>query len=111
MSNANEALAPFKSTQYEAGAKFRVGRVNASVAVFQTKQPRSFTEPDPNAPGFLRFGSFGEQRNRGIEFSADGELTPGLRVIAGASILDAKLRDTVYRARTATGRPACRTTS
>lgn len=94
VSNAGETLSPFKSTQYEAGGKFRLGRLNASVAVFQTKQPRSYTAPDPARPGFLRFDSFGEQRNRGLELSVDGEIQPGLRVIAGASILDAKLRDT-----------------
>ena len=92
--NANQALPPFKSTQYEVGGKLRVGRVNASLAAYQIEQPRSFAAPDPNAPGFLRFDSFGEQRNRGIEFSVDGEVTRGLRLIAGASILDAKLRNT-----------------
>ncbi|WP_337189096.1 TonB-dependent receptor [Phenylobacterium sp.] len=94
VSNANETLSPFKSTQYELGAKWRIGRMNASVAVFQTRQPRSYTAPDPSTPGFLRFDSFGEQRNRGIELSVDGEVARGLRVIAGASILDAELRDT-----------------
>lgn len=94
VSNAGETLSPFKSTQYELGGKWKLGPVNASLAVFQTKQPRSYAAPDPGRPGFLRFGSFGEQRNRGVELSVDGQVADGLRIIAGASILDAKLRET-----------------
>ncbi len=37
---------------------------------------------------------FGEQRNRGIELSVDGEPVRGLRIIAGGSIVDAELRGT-----------------
>lgn len=92
--NPGEIFPPFKSTQYEIGAKLGLGRFNASVALYQTKQPSAYAAPEAADPTRLRFGVFGEQRNRGIEFSVDGEPLPGLRIIAGASINDAELRGT-----------------
>ncbi|UZK66380.1 TonB-dependent receptor [Sphingomonas sp. M1-B02] len=92
--NPGEVFAPYKSTQYEVGGKLAIGALNLSLAAFQTTLPTAFAAPDPAAPGFLRFDVYGEQRNRGLEFSVDGELTTGLRLIAGASLNDAKLRDT-----------------
>jgi iron complex outermembrane receptor protein len=50
--------------------------------------------PDPDQPGSLEFGPFGIQRNRGVEFTVAGELTEGLRLIAGGSVIDAELRRT-----------------
>jgi iron complex outermembrane recepter protein len=38
---------------------------------------------------------FGEQRNRGIEFTVNGEVAPGLRLIAGVSHNDAELVETL----------------
>ncbi|WP_426168322.1 TonB-dependent receptor [Sandarakinorhabdus sp. DWP1-3-1] len=94
--NPGEVFAPYRSTQYEVGGKVSFGRFNASLAAFQTEQPSAFAVPV--APGNLaagqRFGVFGTQRNRGLELSLDGELGAGLRVIAGGSINDAKLRNT-----------------
>ncbi|MET0270663.1 MAG: TonB-dependent receptor, partial [Sphingomonas sp.] len=94
ISNAGQALSATKSKQYEVGAKFTSGRFNASIAAFTTDRPLSFARPDPNRPGTAIFARFGKQRNRGIELSVDGELTEGLRVIAGGSIIDAALRET-----------------
>jgi iron complex outermembrane receptor protein len=87
--NAGEIFNPFKTVQYEVGGKVRLGPVNASLAVFQTDLPSAYSVPEG---ALFRYGVFGEQRNRGIELSIDGELTKGLRVIAGGSITDAELR-------------------
>lgn len=94
--NSGEVFAPFKSTQYEVGGKVRFGKFDASVAVFQIEQPSAFAVPvDPaNLAGRRIFGMFGEQRNRGIEFTLAGEPTDGLRVIGGLSVIDAELRKT-----------------
>ncbi|MGI9361942.1 MAG: TonB-dependent receptor [Parasphingorhabdus sp.] len=93
--NPGEIFAPFKSTQYEIGGKVNLGRFNASLALFQIDKPSAYAIPvdaaDPDSLGI--FGVYGKQRNRGIEFSIDGEPVEGLRIIAGASILDAKQRD------------------
>lgn len=92
--NPGEVFAPFKSVQYEIGGKLSLGRVNASIAAFRIAQPSAFAVPDEGNPGFFRYGLFGEQRNRGIELTLDGEVSRGLRLILGASLIDAELRDT-----------------
>ena len=93
--NAGEALPPFRSVQYEAGAKLVVKRINASIALFQTKRPIGQLSTDDAVPGSLRFGFFGEQRHRGVELSVDGEISRGLRLIAGGSYIDARLHNTI----------------
>jgi iron complex outermembrane recepter protein len=87
--NAGQILPPVKSVQYEVGAKLGLGRFNAGLALFQIDKPNSFVDPDT-----LIFGNYGEQRNRGIEFTLDGELVDGLRIISGLTYNDAKLRRT-----------------
>ena len=90
--NAGEIFPPFKSTQYEIGGKLALGRFNASIAVYTTDQPSSGSIALTTTT--FRFGVAGVQRNRGIELSIDGEPIKGLRIIAGGSINDAKLRQT-----------------
>lgn len=92
--NSGEVFAPFVSTQYEAGAKLSIGPVNASAALYQIELPSAYAIPDPQGSGLNRFGVYGTQRNRGIELSLDGEVTPGLRIISGVAITDAVLRET-----------------
>lgn len=94
--NAGEIFPPFSSTQYEVGGKIGLGRFNASLALYQTEVPSAYSVATPTTanPTATTFGLFGKQRNRGIELSVDGEVTKGLRVIAGGSINDATLRQT-----------------
>ena len=94
VSNAGEALTPYKSKQYEAGIKYNSPRFNASVALFQTDRITAGLALDPNRPGFLRYGPIGTQRHKGVEVSVDGEPVEGLRLIAGGSYIDAKQRAT-----------------
>ena len=96
LTNAGEVFAPFKSTQYEVGGKVKLGGMDASVTLFQIEQPSAFSIPvDATNPAAGQvYGLFGEQRNRGIEVSLAGEVTRGLRVIGGLSVIDAKLRQT-----------------
>ena len=91
--NAGQIFAPFRSTQYEVGGKLAVARrVNASVALYSIEQPSAYSVALTTTT--FRYGVFGLQRNRGIELSLDGEIAPGLRLIAGGSITDARLRNT-----------------
>lgn len=94
VTNAGEVLPPFVSEQYEIGGKLTLGRMDVSLALFQIDRETSILRLDPGQPGTLEFGPFGIQRNRGVEFTLAGELTEGLRVIAGGSVIDAKLRRT-----------------
>jgi iron complex outermembrane receptor protein len=84
--NFGEVFAPYVSTQYEVGAKAKLGPVFATLAFYQIKKPYGYTDPTT-----LNYGIDGTQRNRGIEFTVNGELTPGLRLISGAAINKAKL--------------------
>ncbi|VEH25365.1 TonB-dependent receptor [Bordetella hinzii] len=84
--NAGQVFAPYKSKQYEAGVKVDWGSVITSASVFQITRPNSMTDPDTNVYSFD-----GEQRNRGFELAATGEVTPGLRVMASATFYDAKI--------------------
>ncbi|MBJ7498330.1 MAG: TonB-dependent siderophore receptor [Sphingopyxis sp.] len=90
--NAGDVFPPFKTKQYEIGGKVALGSFNASVALFQTDRPQALTII--NDQNQSEFTVNGLQRNKGIEFSLDGEPVKGLRVIAGLSLTDAKQRRT-----------------
>jgi len=92
--NGGEVFAPYRSVQYEVGGKLAIGAVTGSVAVFSISQPIGQVAADVATPGFVRYGLFGEQRNRGVEVTLDGELARGLRVIAGGAVTQARVRDT-----------------
>ncbi|WP_082928457.1 TonB-dependent receptor [Cupriavidus gilardii] len=88
--NAGEVFAPYKSRQYEAGVKVDWSRrVTTTVSVFQIERPSAVTDPATNIYSFD-----GEQRNRGLELSAYGEVMRGLRLMASATFFDAKLTRT-----------------
>ncbi|WP_239019617.1 TonB-dependent receptor [Sphingomonas suaedae] len=85
--NFGQVFPPYKTVQYEVGGKIRVGRINASLALFQTDRPQELTIANV-------FTVDGLQRNKGVEFSVDGEVIDGLRVIAGVAVTDAEQRRT-----------------
>ncbi len=80
--NAGEVFPPFKSKQYEAGIKVDWGRAVTSISVFQIDRPNAIEENKIVSMD-------GEQRNRGLELAAVGEVMPGLRVMASATFYDA----------------------
>jgi len=86
--NRGEILAPYKSKQYEAGVKVDWGSVTTTAAVWQIARPAG----QANANNV--YGYFGEQRNRGLELGAYGELYPGLRLMASAALTQARLTKT-----------------
>ncbi|NYT36576.1 TonB-dependent receptor [Allopusillimonas soli] len=101
--NAGEILKPYKSKQYEAGVKVDWGRITTTAAVFQLARPAAQAD-DANV-----YGYFGEQRNRGLELSAYGELRPGLRLMASAAFTQGKLTKTqggINEGNTAPGVPS-----
>ncbi|OYX63916.1 MAG: TonB-dependent siderophore receptor [Sphingomonadales bacterium 32-64-17] len=94
VSNAGDVLSPFVSEQYEVGGKLALGSVDLSLALFKIDRETAILRVDPSDAAMLEFGPYGIQRNRGIEFTVAGELAEGLRLIAGGSVVDAKLRNT-----------------
>lgn len=88
-SNAGEAFPPIKTEQYEVGAKVDTGRLAATLAAFTTTRPNGFTDAATNT-----FELNGETLYRGIELTAFGEVTSGVRFIGGVTYLDARLQKT-----------------
>lgn len=86
--NFGQALAPIQSTQNEVGAKLDFGSFGAGLALFEIERPSTRI----NAANM--FVADGEQRNRGIEINAFGEITSGWRVLGGAAFTDAVLSKT-----------------
>ncbi|HVW70821.1 MAG TPA: TonB-dependent siderophore receptor [Steroidobacteraceae bacterium] len=82
ISNSGEVFSPYRSKQYEVGAKYDHGTIGGTLAVFK------ITEPTTIVIGSV-FSQGGEQRNQGFEFSSYGEITKGLRVLGGATYVDA----------------------
>jgi iron complex outermembrane receptor protein len=87
-SNAGSILSPYRSRMWELGSKWVIGGVNLSLAAFQIKRPFAYTQAD----NFYAIA--GEQRNRGLELLADGNVTQNLRMYGGITWLDPKLRST-----------------
>ena len=85
--NAGEVFAPYVSRQHEVGVKLDYGTFMSTVALFQIQKPSGEL-----AAG--RFSVQGEQRNRGVELSVFGEVTPGTRLLGGVTLLDATLTKT-----------------
>ena len=87
--NQGEVLPPFVAKQYEVGAKWDIGRIAATLAAFQITQPSADTDPVTNI-----FEETGEQRHRGIELNVFGEVMTGVRLLGGATYIDAVLTKT-----------------
>lgn len=101
--NAGESLQPYQTEQYELGAKLDWGGLTHNLSLFQIARPSAYTSPDSNV-----FGVYGEQRNRGLEWSFWGEASRGLRLMGGASYTKAELTkalDPAHLGKQATGVP------
>ena len=88
-SNFGTVLAPRRSKQYEAGAKFYFDpAIFATVALYRIERPGTGAVDDGN--GGVEFAYIGEQTNEGVEATLNGELAPGLRLIAGLNFADSE---------------------
>ena len=88
VANAGQALAPYVFRQKEVGLKYDAGKFGAGAAVFSTSRPRAFVNPSN------LFAAAGEDRHAGVELNVFGLPTRGLRLLGGATWLDAKQRST-----------------
>ncbi len=101
--NGGEVFAPYKSKQYEVGAKIDHGRLATTVSLFQLSKPTGGYLPGTNT-----YAQGNEQRNRGLEVNVFGELARGVRLHGGAMYNQARLVRTatgVNQGNTATGAP------
>lgn len=84
VTNAGEVLEPFTSEQMEAGVKYDGGSFGGALSAFRT------TRPSESFDGAV-YSADSEQENRGVELSMFGEPVAGLRLIGGATWLDAEI--------------------
>ena len=86
VANAGDILAPFRGKQAEVGAKYDAGAFGGSVSLFRVKQPNEFFVASSR-----QYTSGGEQENKGVELTVYGQPADGLRILGGATWLDAKV--------------------
>jgi iron complex outermembrane receptor protein len=79
--NRNEQLPPTRSTQYEAGLRWKHGGVALVISAFQISKPY-FSFDAGN-----RFTDLGTVRHRGIEASLSGHFGKHLSLLAGAMLM------------------------
>ena len=89
VANVGEQHAPYVAKQKEVGVKYDGGKIGGGLAFFSTDKPRSAFDPVTRI-----FGSSGEDRHQGVELNVFGEPVRGLRLLGGATWLDAKQRST-----------------
>jgi iron complex outermembrane receptor protein len=97
VTNGGQALDPSQTQQFEAGVKYDAGDFGATLSLFNVESSFGILEPfdDPSTPtDDAIFRDDGEQRNRGVELSIFGEPFEHLRVIGGATFLDADMTET-----------------
>jgi len=87
--NAGEIFPPYKSTQFEVGAKVDWGKFTTTASLFQITQPSVLTNVANNTQ-YLG----GEQRNQGLELNVFGEPMAGVRLVGGLMLLNAVLTKT-----------------
>jgi len=89
--NVGEILAPTISRQLEAGVKYDWRRMSFTAALFHTRQAYQYSKPQDD--GSLTFVQQGQQKNTGLELSANGWLTPQLQVSASAAAIKAQVEN------------------
>ena len=84
VTNGGQSFKPYQTKQAEIGVKIDTGSYGGTLGVFQSRKENFGLVGDT-------FEELATQRNRGAELSVYGEALPGVRVLGGASFLDAKL--------------------
>jgi iron complex outermembrane recepter protein len=87
--NAGTSLAPYRSTEWEAGYKVSLPKIDLTAAVFRIQRPFANINKVDN-----EFEITGEQVNKGLELSAVGDVIENLRVYGGVTLLNARLENT-----------------
>lgn len=84
--NAGFAPPAILSTQVDAGLRYMIApNVRLVIGAFR------ITKPYYGLDGDRDFTNLGTITNKGLEFSVSGEVLPGLNLVAGTMLLDAKL--------------------
>lgn len=90
---SNQSLAPERYENYELGAKWDVlPTFNLAAAIFQLNRDNVLALSDPNNAASPTI-PIGRQRSKGVELSAQGEITRQLSIVASYTYTDAKFLD------------------
>ncbi|MBJ7539337.1 TonB-dependent receptor [Marinomonas transparens] len=84
--NAGEIFSPYKTKQKEIGLKLDNGDFVHTVSLYEIEKPDSYTDTDTNI-----FGYYGEQRNRGAEWSFFGSPVENVRLMGGVTHINAEI--------------------
>lgn len=84
--NQNQVLSPYISKQVETGVKVDWGRVITTASLFEITQPSAAVNTATNT-----YTQDGQQRNRGLELNATGEVTESIRILGGVTFLNGQL--------------------
>lgn len=85
--NAGEILAPSVSTEYEAGAKFDLGRFDITAALFNIDKVNAETNPQTNL-----FIQDGREVHQGVEVTGKGKITDQLTFVGGFTVMKAEIQ-------------------
>jgi len=83
--NRNEAPPALRTRQAEAGLRVALGPLRIVGGLFDVRKPYFNLDQNRN------FTRLGQVRHRGLELSITGEIAPGLNLLAGAVLLDARV--------------------
>ncbi|XVJ45504.1 TonB-dependent siderophore receptor [Pseudomonas sp. UBT] len=89
-SNSGDTLAPTVSRQIEAGVKYDWRRISFAAAVFQTRQAYQYASP---AGDTFTYVQQGEQKNTGLELSANGWATDRLQIATSVAAIRARVNN------------------
>ncbi|MBJ2220446.1 TonB-dependent siderophore receptor [Pseudomonas sp. MF7453] len=81
-------LAPTVSRQIEAGVKYDWRRISFAAAVFQTRQAYQYAKPEG---GEFIYMQQGQQKNTGLELSANGWATDRLQIATSVAAIRARV--------------------
>jgi len=88
-SNKDETLAPTTSRQIEAGVKYDWRRISFAAAVFEMRQAYQYAKPD--GAGNFTYVQQGQQKNTGLELSANGWATDRLQISSSVAAIRARV--------------------
>lgn len=89
--NSADTLAPTVSRQIEAGVKYDWRRISFAAAVFQTRQAYQYSKPD--GAGNFTYIQQGQQKNTGVELSANGWATDRLQIATSVAAIRARVNN------------------
>ncbi|UCZ84660.1 TonB-dependent siderophore receptor [Pseudomonas sp. L5B5] len=90
--NGTTTLAPTVSRQIEAGVKYDWQRMSFTAALFQMRQAYQYSRPEDN--GEFTYIQQGQQKNTGLELSANGWATQRLQIAASVAAIRSRVEDT-----------------